>query len=223
MVMIPPSQPQSPEAHRQPPAPDTTTTSAPRAAQTPTGALLMPGDVIVTRSAGIIGALIRFGERIRYEGRLKALWWLIKRILGIHQPEDPGHPWWTNHTAVYVGDGQVIEALAGGLTLSPLTKYSPADYRIARLSTAEPTASSFERQATVAYAHAQLARMGRYGWLSIASTIVQLLTPLRLDVSWDGAVTCSAFAAQCWEHAGVIMPTRSALTTMPADFWRWVQ
>lgn len=197
------------------------TTDAPASAPT-AGRPLLPGDVIVTRSAGTVGALIRFGGRIRYEGWIRALSWLFKRILRIDQPDDPNQPWWPNHAAVYVGDGMVIEALAAGLTLSPLAKYAPGHYRICRLDSAERSVGPFERQAAVAYAHAMLARHCSYGWLSIASIVLQLLTPARLDVSWDGAMVCSAFAAACWQHAGVILPTRSALTTMPADFWRWV-
>lgn len=197
------------------------TSTAPRAATVAAGVPLLPGDVLLTRSTGVVGALIRFGERTHYHGWWNALRHAAAWLVGAAAHPRPDDPAWCNHAAVYVGDGMVIEALAGGLTLSPISKYGVADYRIARLQTAEPTAGLFERQAAVAYARAMLERHCSYGWLSIASIILQLLTPTRLDISWDGAMICSAFAAQCWEHAGVILPTRSSLTTMPADFWRW--
>lgn len=182
---------------------------------------LLPGDVLLTRSAGLIGALIRCGERVRYPGWWNAVRHTFAVLAGVGAPPVADDPAWCNHAAVYVGDGLLIEALAAGLTLSPLAKYSPADYRIARLSRACPDAGVNERAAAVAYARVQLGRHDRYGWLSILSIVLQLVTPFRLDISWDGAVICSAFAAQVWEHAGMVMPTRSSLTTMPADFWAW--
>lgn len=184
---------------------------------------LRPGDLLLTRSHGTIGSLIRFGERIRYHGWWNALRHGAAHLVGAAAEPELDDPAWCNHVAVYVGDGMLIEALAAGLTLTRADKYAPGDYRIARLEAADRAVGPFERQNAVAYARAQLARHSRYGWLSIASIVLQLLTPLRLDVSWDGAVICSAFAAQCWEHAGIILPTRSALTTMPSDFWEWVR
>lgn len=176
---------------------------------------LLAGDVILTRSVGVVGALIRFGERVRYAGWPAALAWLAKKATGTAAPDSIGDPWWPNHAAVFVGDG-LIEALADGLTFSPPDKY-PAQVITVPLARLIPDITDVERDRVVAFARTQLARHDRYGWASIASIILQLLTPLRLDISWDGALICSAFAAQCLEHAGVVLPTRSSLTTMPAD------
>lgn len=176
---------------------------------------LLPGDVILTRSNSVVGSLIRFGERARFAGWPAALHWLIKFVLRISQPDELSDPWWANHAAVYIGDGQLIEALADGLTLSPVSKYSQSIH--VPLAGLRPDVTDTDRAQAVGFARTQLARHDRYGWLSIASIVVQLLTPLRLDLSWDGALICSAFAGQCLEHAGVLLPTRSSLTTMPAD------
>lgn len=175
---------------------------------------LKPGDLLLCRSNGLVGALIRFGERLRVHGWATAL----RRTLTPAE-ETPDDPSWCNHVAVYVGDGSLIEALADGLNRTPLDRYKADSYRVARLAWAAHSVGPFERQDLVTFAETQLARHDRYGWLSIASIVVQLLTPIRLDVSWDGALTCSGFAAQCWEHAGVTLATRSSLTTMPSDFW----
>ena len=177
---------------------------------------LLAGDVILVRSHGPIGSLIRFGERVRYLGWLVALLWLVKCILRIARPDEPTDPWWVSHAAVCVGDG-LVEAQAAGLQAVPLSKYDGAETVVVRLADLRPDVTTADRSRLVLFARAQLALHGRYGWLSIGSIVLQLITPLRLDVSWDSALTCSAFAAQCLEHAGVLLATRSSLTTMPAD------
>jgi len=177
---------------------------------------LLPGDVILVRSIGLIPSLIRFGARVRYMGRLKALVWLAKWVLRIAPPDQPTDPWYVSHAAVCVGDG-LIEAQASGLQAVPLAKYDQAETVIVRLAELRPDVTAADRARLILFARAQLARHDRYGWLSIASIVLQLLTPARLDISIDGALICSAFAAQCLEHAGVVLATRSSLTTMPAD------
>lgn len=180
---------------------------------------LMPGDLLLCRSNGLVGALIRFGERVRVHGWQVALERAVRVLAGQKIPEAPDDPSWCNHVAVYVGDGQVIEALAKGLQLNPV---GTRDHVVAPLCNALPAVGEAERQALLDFAHAQLGRHDRYGWLSIVSIVLQILTPAKLDVSWDGALICSAFGAQCWEHSGVTLWTRSSLTTMPSDFWRFV-
>jgi hypothetical protein len=179
---------------------------------------LLPGDLLLVRGSGAVDALIRFGERVRYHGWRPALAKSISAFLHRRAaPEDPSDPAWVNHVGVYVGNGQLIEAESRGLVRSPVTKYSIGTYKIARLDQVRAHATDDERTSLVAFADEQLRRHDSYGWLSIASIVLQLLTPTKLDISWDGALICSAFAAQCWEHAGVILTTRSSLTTMPAD------
>lgn len=178
---------------------------------------LTPGDILLTRATGVVPALIRFGERVRYQGWWRAVGHLLQKAVGVAQPDGPGDPWYVSHAAVFVGDGQLIEALAHGLTLTPLSRYTGHETVTVPLAALVPDVTGADRTRAVRFAHTQLERHDRYGWLSIASIILQLVTPARLDVSWDGALICSAFAAQCLEHAGVTLPTRSSLTTMPAD------
>ena len=168
-----------------------------------------PGDLYWTRSEGIVGALIRFGARVRYHGWLNA-------VRCSAYPTGPTDIAWGNHIAV-VGHGCLIEALAVGLTRSPLDKYGPDVARLLPLASVRKDVTDEERQAAIAFAENELARKDRYSWLGIATIVVQLLTPLRFDVSMDGAVICSAFGARVWEHAGVVLPTLSPNVTMPAD------
>lgn len=173
---------------------------------------MQPGDLLLCRSTGFVGGLIRLGENVRYHGWRKA----IKIALGrLQQPASD--PCWGNHIAVFVGDDRIIEALGNGLNIAPLSKYPASSFRVLPLASVKSDVTEFDRHDLAAFAYAQLARHDSYGWLSIASIVVQLLTPAKLDLSWDGAVICSAFGAQCWEHAGVILNTRSSLTAMPAD------
>jgi hypothetical protein len=182
---------------------------------------LAAGDILLVRSHGAIPALIRYGERVRCQRWPAALYWLAKCVLRISQPDQPGDPWYISHAAVALGDGRLVEALANGLTLSAESKYSSTPTVVVRLEELLPDIDPARRSRVRLFALDQYGRHDRYGWLSIASIVLQLLTPLRLDLSWDGALICSAFAAQCAEHAGYVLPTRSALTTMPSDVARF--
>lgn len=178
---------------------------------------LLPGDLLLVRGSGVVDSLIRFGERVKYHGWRSAVARGLSSVFHRAIPEDPSDPAWVNHAAVCIGDGQLIEAEAKGLIQSPETKYTVGTYVVAPLSDVQPLVTDEERGCLVSFAREQLRRHDRYGWLSIASIVLQLLTPTKLDISWDGALICSAFAGQCWEHAGVLLTTRSSLTTMPAD------
>jgi hypothetical protein len=169
------------------------------------------GDVLLVQGEGFVDDLIRFGERKRVRG-----WWFAiknhrKRIVCDNDPTSVAH------AAVYVGNHFVIEALADGLNLSPVEKYSEGTYLLAKLSDVYPDVCDQQRQALAKFARDQLANHDKYGWLSILSVVMQMLTPIKLDISWDGALICSAFAGQCWEHAGVTLSTPSSLTTTPTD------
>jgi hypothetical protein len=170
---------------------------------------MLPGDLLWTRSESAVGALIRFGARVRYHGWLAAL-----RCSGY--PTGPDDIAWGNHIAV-VADGCLIEALADGLTRSPLDKYPASAYRLLPLASVAPGVTDAARARASAFAEAELARRDGYSWLGIASIVLSLVTPARLDLSWDGTMICSTFGARVWEHAGVALPTLSPYTTMPAD------
>jgi hypothetical protein len=172
---------------------------------------LLPGDVILVQGSGFVDNLIRFGQREEQHGWIYAFKNVGKREVDATEPTSVAH------CAVYVGNGNLIEALAGGLTLSRSDKYDNEPHLVARLADAFPEVTGEGRERLITFAHEALKRHDKYGWLSIASIIVQMVTPVGLDISWDGAIICSAFAAQCWEHAGMTITTRSSLTTTPAQ------
>ena len=166
--------------------------------------VLEVGDVLLVEGAGLVDGLISIGARVRYHG------WL-----SLFRPRPADETRFT-HAAFVFSDKFIIEALAKGLKLSPIDKYN-GRAAVAKLSTVRPGVTGAERLAAAAFAWSSLEARDKYGWLSIFSIILEIVTPLKLDISWDGALICSAFAAQCWEHAGVDLPTHSSLTTMPAD------
>lgn len=170
-----------------------------------------PGDILLVQGEGFVDNLIRFGERKKIHGWRYAIKNHRKKVIDATDPTSVAH------AAVYVGNHYVIEALAKGLELSPVSKYPEGCYLLAKLSVVRPEVTLEERMALVTFAREQLARHDEYGWLSIMSVVVQMLTPTKFDISWDGAIICSAFGAQCWEHAGVTIKPRSSLTTTPTD------
>src|SRR5512142_1465022 len=76
--------------------------TAPRVTTSP---VALPGDFLLTHSAGLYGTLIRFGESIRYWGA------------------DKVYAHWS-HAAMFVdGDGNIIEALSGGVQKRNISVY----------------------------------------------------------------------------------------------------
>lgn len=183
--------------------------------------MLQAGDLIATRSTGAVGWLIRFGESVQERGWLKTIWAALKRLVGLGEVDDPNDPWYYNHIAVYVGGGHIVEALSGGLTVSPLAKYR--EFRELPLGKVLYNPTPEERASAVHFAASAQQRHTDYSWLEIASIVGQLTTPSKLDVSWKGALICSAFGAQVWEHAGVDLPFRSSLGVKPSDLVKFAE
>lgn len=182
---------------------------------------LQPGDILLTRSNGLIGGIIRVGEYIHVDGWREAMgrfWrWAKYRQPLSSTPHDPA---WVNHAAVYVGNGEVIEALAQGLVRSPVSKYHPTQFIVIKLEAIKPGVDDAHREDLIEFADAEADRHDKYGWFSIFSIIVQILTPLKLNLTWKDSMICSAFAARCLEHAGVTLPMWDPYVVTPADLSR---
>jgi uncharacterized protein YycO len=81
-------------------------------------AVAQRGDFILTHSAGVFGYLIRFGERLQYFGadRVFAHW---------------------SHAAIFVDDdGNIIEALGGGVQKRNIAVYKDTEYVVVHLPAA---------------------------------------------------------------------------------------
>jgi len=134
--------------------------------------MALPGDFILTHSSGFYGEVIRFGETLRYWGKDKifAHW---------------------SHAAIFVNDsGDIVEALGGGVQKRNISVYKGTEYVIVHLPSTTTTA---DRQQAVEFAEFSL--NDPYGWLTIVSMALCLITGARFGFGVDGQQICSALVA----------------------------
>lgn len=165
-----------------------------RALATVEAPVARPGDFILTHSTGIFGMLIRFGESLRYWGhdRIYAHW---------------------SHAAIFVDDhGTIIEALGGGVQERNISVYEGTEYVVVHLPDATSTT---DRQESVKFAEYCLNE--KYGWLTIVSIALCLITGAKLSFGVDGQQICSALVARCTERIGEIFEETEPWHLLPAD------
>lgn len=149
-----------------------------------------PGDFILTRGDFVFSKLIRLGQRLRYS---------------------KAHARY-NHAALVIGhDGELAEALGQGVVESHISKYRPENYFVVKVR-----ASPEDQEQIVRYAEAVLAARYRYGWLTIVSVGLSLLTGSSLVFGRAGTAICSGFVASGLVRAGYIFPVPPEHMT-PAD------
>jgi uncharacterized protein YycO len=167
------------------------TAAAPISATNPSA---LPGDFILTHSSGIYGRVIRFGEALRYRGQDKVF----------------AH--WS-HAAIFVdNDGNIIEALGGGVQKRNISVYHGTEYVVVHLPliTTPP-----DRDEAVKFADFCL--NDAYGWLTIINVALCLLTGAKISFGVDGQQICSALVARCIERIGEIFTEAEPWHIMPAD------
>lgn len=154
----------------------------------------MAGDFILTHSSGVFGRLIQFGEAMRYWGRDKIF----------------SH--WS-HAAIFVNDnGDIVEALGGGVQKRNISVYRETEYVVVHLP---QTTVEIDRQEAVKFADYCLNE--KYGWLTIVSIAITLLSGSKLNFAIDGQQICSALVARCVERIGEIFTENEPWHLMPAD------
>lgn len=152
------------------------------------------GDFILTHSSGIYGALIRFGESLRYWGRDKVF----------------AH--WS-HAAIFVDDeGNIIEALGKGVQERNISVYEGTEYVVVHLPFGT---NDSDRQQAVKFAEFCLGES--YSWLTIVSISLCLVTGAKFSFGVDGQQICSALVARCIERIGEIFKESEPWHLMPAD------
>jgi hypothetical protein len=162
-----------------------------------TAAQYAPGDFILTHSNNVFARLIRFGESLRYWGsdRAFARW---------------------NHAALIVSEqGELIEALSRGVVQTHISRYRPTEYYVVRLNPDD--ADPREREHAVAYAMFCLG--DPYGWVTIASIALALLTGCKFTFGVEGRVICSGLVARSLERTAIIFEGDAA-NVSPADLAR---
>lgn len=155
------------------------------------------GDFILTHGSDWASKLIRFGQGLRFHGK------------------DRKYTYW-NHTAIIVDDhGTLIEALGNGVCKTHISKYKPVEYHLVRLGT---TADATDRAEAVSFAEWSLGEP--YGWLTIVSIAIGLLTGGKFTFGYEGQAICSGLVARAMERTKAIF-NRNPEDIMPADLAKY--
>lgn len=139
-----------------------------------------PGDILMVRTNHFVSKLIRFGQR--GYGKNAAQW---------------------NHVAIYVGNGEIVEALTKGVVCSYASKYPSSDVRIISVHCRRGyywEADSAMRSNAVDFARSCVGE--KYGFLTILAIAIKTLTKGKLDFNVQGTNICSGLAARSLERMG---------------------
>lgn len=155
-----------------------------------------PGDFILTHEDNdIFARLIHVGQGLRFRGA-----------------DRPYARW--NHAAIITDSlGTIIEALSSGVVFNHIDKYVPREYLVVHID-----ATPADRMEAVDFAVSCL--HDRYGWQTIISIALSLLTGSKFSFGYDGQEICSGLVARSLERTAAIFP-RDASHLMPADLARY--
>lgn len=156
-----------------------------------------PGDFILTRSDAFSGKLIRFGQWLRYSG-------------------DDRKYIWCNHAAlIETAEGGLIEAVGNGVQRNHLSHYGPKEYVLVRVgSFVYPE----DREQIVAFA--QWCLDEEYGYMTIVSIALNMLTGGKFTFGVDGQSICSGMVARALERGNAIFQTTPSHIA-PADLAKY--
>ena len=153
---------------------------------------MKPGDIMLTHSSGLVGWAIRTGERIR-DPRKAARW---------------------NHAGVIIDTyGATVEALGSGVKFSSVQMH-PKHVII------DTGMSDADRAQVVAWARYAVGKP--YGYLTILSIALDLLTPSAFHFRSGRTLICSELAAKALEHGGWICPKIDTSHVMPSELAKWL-
>ena len=152
---------------------------------------IRPGDFYLTHDSYWTAGFIRLGQRVRYHGAVRK------------------YAWW-NHAGVFVdNDGTIIEAQGQGVRTTHIRRYKDRNYAVVRIN-----ATDADREQMVRFYRSQVGN--RYGYTTILSLGLGLLTGLKLVFAMDGSDICSGLVAAGLTRGDYILG-RSPVHMMPAD------
>lgn len=154
---------------------------------------LMPGDFILTRGNALVNRLIHFGQK--------------NSIYGV----EPKYASLSHAILVTSEEGHLAEALTTGVVRTHIDDYWGKSYYIVKLGM-----SPEDRKQIVRFAEAVVNARTRYGFTTIASIILTLLTGSRLIFGHSGTAICSGFVSEALCRAGYIFP-KPPSHMMPGD------
>ena len=138
-----------------------------------------PGDFILTHGAELFSQLIRFGQQLRFGGA------------------DRPFTYWNHAALVVSNDGTIVEALGAGVERRSIADYDPTQYTVVRI-----TASAEDRAEAAAFAERCVGHP--YGWTTIVSIGLSLLTGAKLSFGFNGQLICSGLVARSLERTTAI-------------------
>jgi len=151
----------------------------------------VPGDFILVSSKGILAKFIRFGQFIRYHGKM-----------------NPFSHW--NHAAMVIDtDGTIVEAVGRGVIVSNISEYKDVEYYYV-------TTKLNKQSRDQAVAACKSFIKDKYGWITIFSIAMELLTGIKIQLTNSNTMICSAVVAQSLWAGGVVFD-RNPYQMMPAD------
>lgn len=154
---------------------------------------LQPGDILLAHRHRLMPALISLAERRRFRGSEAAF----------------AH--WSHCAVITDRTGLLVEAEAGGVVSSPISKYRAGEYHVVSLG---PEFAVENRRRAVAYALSQVG--AAFGYLALLGAVVFLLTGRPVRVMRRDHQICSGLVARALQ-AGGLLPDRDASTMLPAD------
>jgi hypothetical protein len=113
----------------------------------------------------------------------------------------------TLRDAAWVSNGELIEALGSGVTASPYDKYRDVEFHVVHSNL-----NDVERTDAEEFVHYEFKAHASYGFVTIVSIALSLLTGLKFSFGIPGTTICSglvaaALAAPQWrEHPSHVMP-----------------
>ena len=151
----------------------------------------VPGDFVLVSSKGILAKFIKFGQFIRYHGEMK-----------------PFSKW--NHAVMVIDeDGSIIEAVGRGVVISNISEYKDVEYYYVSTNL-----NKQNRDQTVAACKNFL--KDKYGWVTILSIAMELLSGIKIQFTNSNTMICSAVVGQSLWAGGIIFDT-NPYQMMPAD------
>jgi len=138
-----------------------------------------PGDFILTHGAELFSQLIRFGQQLRFRGA------------------DRPYTYWNHAALVVTSGGAIVEALGSGVERRSLSDYDPTQYTVVRI-----TASAEDRAEAAVFAERCVGQ--HYGWATIVSIAISLVTGAKFSFGFNGQLICSGLVARALERTTAI-------------------
>lgn len=148
-----------------------------------------PGDFILVADNSFFSKLVAFGQSIRFSDNT------CKK--------------WTHAAIIVTPEGKLIEANGRSVATSDIGKYKGKEYFLVTID-----ASIEDRQEAINFAISCLNQ--EYGWMTIFSIAVSLLTGLKFSFGFDGQEICSGLVARSLERTKAIFP-RDASHITPCE------